>query len=105
VPLVDGSNTASSVDMHDAFAKAGRLHDHPRAGDAGFKFVASENRIGHVFFIERVVGDFVKTIEGNTNLDGSATGIGSSDSVDAGATGRRSSVASGASTTGSRPPE
>lgn len=76
VPLTKGTNTASSVFMHDAFLDARRLFHHPRAGDAGFKFVESEGRIGHVFFVEKVVGDVVNTIEGNTNLDGSATGIG-----------------------------
>ena len=76
VPLVPGSNTAGAAPMHDAFKNAGRLFQQPRAGDVGHKFVASENRIGHVFFVEKVVGDFVQTIEGNTNLDGSATGIG-----------------------------
>jgi hypothetical protein len=76
VPLTQGTNTASTLSMHDAFLDAGRLFHHPRAADVGFKFVASEGRIGHAFFVEKVVGDFVHTIEGNTNLDGSATGIG-----------------------------
>jgi hypothetical protein len=76
VPLIAGTNTASTLFMHDAFSDGGRLFHHPRAADVGFKFVASEGRIGHAFFVEKVVGDFVHTIEGNTNLDGSATGIG-----------------------------
>jgi Putative peptidoglycan binding domain len=76
VPLVPGTNTGFTPTMHDAFARAGRLFDEPRAGDAGFKFHAELNRIAHVFFVEKVVGDFVQTIEGNTNTDGSRTGIG-----------------------------
>jgi hypothetical protein len=76
VPMVAGTNTAGAAPMHDAFKNAGRLFQQPRAGDVGHKFVASEGRIGHVFFVEKVAGDFVQTIEGNTNLDGSATGIG-----------------------------
>ena len=76
VPLTDGTNTASTLFMRNAFSDERRLFHHPRAGDVGFKFVESEGRIGHAFFVEKVVGDFVNTIEGNTNLDGSATGIG-----------------------------
>jgi hypothetical protein len=76
VPLVPGTNSARASTMHDAFKNAGRLFEQPRGGDVGHKFVESEGRIGHVFFVEKVVGDFVQTIEGNTNLDGSATGIG-----------------------------
>lgn len=76
VPLTDGTNTAFTPTMHDAFADAGRLSQHPRAGDVGFKFVEEIGRIGHTFFVEKVAGDFVNTIEGNTNLDGSPTGIG-----------------------------
>ena len=76
VPIVRGTNSARCSTMHEAFKEAGRLFQQPRAGDAGYKFIVSENRIGHVFFVEKVVGDFVQTIEGNTNLDGSATGIG-----------------------------
>jgi hypothetical protein len=76
VSLVPGTNTGFTPTMHDAFARAGRLFDEPRAGDAGFKFHAELGRIAHVFFVEKVVGDFVQTIEGNTNTDGSRTGIG-----------------------------
>jgi hypothetical protein len=76
VRLVPGTNTAFTPTMQSAFRKAGRLVDEPRAGDAGFKFHAELNRIAHVFFVEKVVGDFVQTLEGNTNMDGSRTGIG-----------------------------
>lgn len=76
VPLVPGTDTAFTPAMRNAFRNAGRLFDEPRAGDVGHKFDASLNRIAHVFFVEKVVGDFVQTLEGNTNLDGSRTGIG-----------------------------
>lgn len=76
VPLVAHTDTAFTPSMHDAFKAAGRLFDIPRAGDVGFKFYPDLGRIGHVFFVEKVVGDFVKTIEGNTNTDGSRTGLG-----------------------------
>ncbi|WP_370614294.1 CHAP domain-containing protein [Mumia qirimensis] len=76
VPLVEGTNSAFTPTMQGAFKRAGRLHDRPRPGDAGFVFYPDLGRIGHVFFVERVDGDFVRTIEGNTNLDGSRTGIG-----------------------------
>jgi hypothetical protein len=76
VPIVPKTNTARCSDMHDAFKNAGRLFEQPRAGDVGHKFDDSLHRIAHAFFVEKVVGDFVQTIEGNTNLDGSRTGIG-----------------------------
>lgn len=76
VPLTSGTNSASTLFMHDGFSDNRQLFHHPRAGDVGFRFVASEGRIGHAFFVEEVVGDFVHTIEGNTNTDGSATGKG-----------------------------
>ncbi|MGH1565778.1 CHAP domain-containing protein [Mumia sp. DW29H23] len=76
IPLVDGTNSAFTPTMQKGFKQAGRLHDRPRAGDVGFVFYPELGRIGHVFFVEKVDGDFVKTIEGNTNLDGSRTGIG-----------------------------
>ena len=67
VPLLKGVDTASAPAMHDAFRSAGRLFDAPRAGDTGFKFHPDEGRIGHVFFVERVMGDFVQTIEDYQN--------------------------------------
>jgi hypothetical protein len=78
VPLVPGTDSPSTPMMQKAFKRADRLFDEPRAGDAGFVFYPELDggRIGHVFFVERVDGDYVKTIEGNTNLDGSRTGIG-----------------------------
>lgn len=76
VPLVAGTDTAFTPTMQQGFKRAGRLHDTPRAGDVGHVFYQDLGRIGHVFFVERVEGDFVKTIEGNTNLNGSRTGVG-----------------------------
>ncbi|WP_020389445.1 peptidoglycan-binding protein [Kribbella catacumbae] len=76
VPLVPGTNSAFTPSMQNGFKNAGRLHNSPRAGDVGFLFDKELGRIAHVFFVERVVGDFVKTIEGNTNLDGGRQGVG-----------------------------
>jgi hypothetical protein len=76
VTLVAGTNTAFTPSMKDGFKNAGKLFNSPRAGDVGFLFDKELGRIAHVFFVERVEGDFVKTIEGNTNLDGSRTGVG-----------------------------
>lgn len=76
VPMVPGTNTAFTPSMHDAYKNAGRLFTMPRPGDTGYVFYANLNRIGHVFFVEKIEGDFVRTIEGNTNLDGSPTGNG-----------------------------
>lgn len=76
VPLVPGTNSAFTPTMQSGFKNAGKLFNSPRAGDVGFLFDKGLGRIAHVFFVEKVEGDFVKTIEGNTNLDGSRTGIG-----------------------------
>jgi len=78
VPLVLGTDTAWTPSMRTAFRTAGRLHDEPRAGDVGHVFYPNLDggRIGHVFFVEKVIGDHVQTIEGNTNRDGSRTGVG-----------------------------
>ena len=76
VPLVAGTDSAFTPTMQNGFKNAGRLFNSPRAGDVGFLFDRELGRIAHVFFVERVEGDFVKTIEGNTNLDGSRTGVG-----------------------------
>lgn len=76
VPLVRGTNSAFTPTMRNGFNAAGRLHERPRPGDAGFVFYQSLGRIGHVFFVERVEGDFVVTIEGNTNLNAGPQGVG-----------------------------
>jgi hypothetical protein len=76
VPLVAGTDTAFTPTMQNAFKNAGRLFNSPRPGDVGHLFDKELGRIGHVFFVEKVEGDYVKTIEGNTNLNGSRTGVG-----------------------------
>jgi hypothetical protein len=76
VPLVGETDTAFTPSMQHGFKNAGRLFNSPRPGDVGFLFDRQLNRIAHVFFVERVEGDFVKTIEGNTNMTGSRTGVG-----------------------------
>jgi CHAP domain len=76
VLVVAGTDTPYTPTMQKDFKSAGRLFDEPQPGDAGFVFYPNLGRIGHVFLVERVQGDFVNTIEGNTNLDGSRTGVG-----------------------------
>jgi hypothetical protein len=79
VPWCRAPTRAWTPSMRTAFRTAGRLHDEPpRAGDVGHVFYPNLDggRIGHVFFVEKVVGDHVQTIEGNTNRDGSRTGVG-----------------------------
>lgn len=78
VPLVASTDTAWTPGMRTAFRTAGRLHDAPQAGDVGHVYYPGLDggRIGHVFFVEKVAGDFVQTIEGNTNRDGGRVGIG-----------------------------
>jgi hypothetical protein len=74
--ILPGTNTAWTPGMREGFRRASRLYSTPLPGDVGHVFYADLERIGHVFFVERVEGDFVRTIEGNTNTDGSRTGIG-----------------------------
>lgn len=76
VPVLDGTNTASTLDMRKAFKDGGRLHRRPRPGDVGFLFVASENRVAHAFFVNKLEGDYIRTIEGNSNRDGGNQGTG-----------------------------
>jgi CHAP domain len=78
VARVPGTDTAWTPGMRSAFRTAGRLHDEPRPGDVGHVFYPNLDggRIGHVFFVERVSGDHVESIEGNTNRDGSRRGVG-----------------------------
>lgn len=74
VDLLGGTDTAFTPTMHDAFKNAGRLRGRPRPGDVGFLFVEDIDRIGHAFFVNKVEGDFIRTIEGNSNRDGSPQG-------------------------------
>lgn len=76
IPIPPGADTAWTPAMRVAFDHAGRLHETPAPGDVAFVYYASLGRIGHVGVVERVDGDYVVTVEGNTNLDGSRTGIG-----------------------------
>lgn len=49
----------------------------PRRGDLMYVYNASLGRISHVGFVENVLpGGYVKTVEGNTNTSGSASGDG-----------------------------
>ena len=47
-----------------------------RAGDVVYFYYASQGRVAHVGFVERVEGRYIYTIEGNTNTTGSRQGNG-----------------------------
>lgn len=49
----------------------------PRAGDVMYVYSSSNGRISHVGFVEKVLSNgSIRTIEGNTNTSGSASGDG-----------------------------
>lgn len=47
-----------------------------RAGDVFYVYYPSQKRVAHVGFVERVEGNYIYTIEGNTNTSGSRQGNG-----------------------------
>lgn len=47
-----------------------------KAGDLGAIYFPKLKRIGHVFMVRKVFGNFVLTVEGNTNRQGSREGDG-----------------------------
>ena len=53
----------------------GILHTRPQAGDMGL-LLNSNGEAFHVYYVVAVDGDWVRTIEGNTNTAGSPEGIG-----------------------------
>jgi hypothetical protein len=47
-----------------------------KAGDLGGVYFPEIGRIGHVFMVRKIFGQFVLTVEGNTNMNGSRNGDG-----------------------------
>lgn len=58
------------------FKAQGETVDTPKRGDIMYVYYASIGRIGHVGIVESVGDGFVRTIEGNTNTNGSSQGDG-----------------------------
>lgn len=58
------------------FKARGRAVSRPQAGDIMYVYYAYQKSIGHIGIVERVEGNYVITIEGNTNNNGSAQGNG-----------------------------
>lgn len=56
------------------FRNKGKLFTTPEAGDLFFLYFPTMGRYAHVGFVERVDGDYVVTVEGNSNSSGSRTG-------------------------------
>ena len=47
-----------------------------KVGDVFYVYYPSQGRVAHVGFVERVAGNYIYTIEGNTNTTGSRQGNG-----------------------------
>lgn len=58
------------------FRNKGQLYTTPQPGDIGYLWFPTKNRYAHVYIVEKVDGDYVVTLEGNTNTAGSRTGGG-----------------------------
>jgi hypothetical protein len=74
---VTGSNHGRLVYVPNIVAKYrddGRLFTTPQPGDLFCLWFPSKNRYAHVGAVESVDGDFVWTVEGNSNKAGSRTG-------------------------------
>lgn len=52
----------------------GRLHTEPQAGDVFYLWFEKKGRYAHTGFVKAVDGDWIVTIEGNSNKAGSRTG-------------------------------
>lgn len=67
---------SASCDVVLAWARSeGVLRDTPQVGDFGL-CMASKYDATHIFLVVAVDGDWITTIEGNTNLSGAREGIG-----------------------------
>ena len=58
------------------FQRGEFTHQRPRAGDVFLIWFARLNRPAHTGFVDRWSGDWVTTVEGNTNTSGSREGDG-----------------------------
>lgn len=63
------SESAYTPTMADGFKRAGLFTQTPQPGDVGFVDFPGDNktRVQHVAIVERVVGDTIATVEGNTS--------------------------------------
>lgn len=59
-----------------AMFPASRIVKAPRPADLFGLYYPSLKRIGHVGFVEQIRGDFLQTLEANTNAEGSREGQG-----------------------------
>ncbi len=72
--LPEGASSAYTPAMESAFKRAGRLFTAPRPGDFFFVYFPSMGRVAHTGVVYAVDGGYVKTIEGNSNDEGSREG-------------------------------
>lgn len=56
------------------FRNKGQLYTLPQPGDLFYLYFPSMNRYAHVGFVEKVDGNYIVTVEGNSNSGGSRTG-------------------------------
>jgi hypothetical protein len=75
VPRIGTSPSTAKAESQ--YKRAGRLGTKPRVGSQFFLYSPSEGRVFHTgIVLELLSGDRVRTIEGNTNDDGSNNGNG-----------------------------
>lgn len=65
--------TPSGIDW---FRSRGQQVSTPQPGDLMYVYYPSQGMVGHVGIVEKVEGNYVVTIEGNTNTSGSSQGNG-----------------------------
>ena len=58
------------------FKERGQVVSSPQRGDIVYFYYPSKGRVAHVGIVERVDGNYIVTIEGNTNTSGSSQGNG-----------------------------
>ena len=58
------------------FKARGQVVSTPKRGDIVYFYYPSKGRVAHVGIVERVDGNYIVTIEGNTNTSGSSQGNG-----------------------------
>jgi hypothetical protein len=56
------------------FRDKGQLHTEPQAGDVFYLWFKDKNRYAHTGFVKAVDGNWIVTVEGNSNSAGSRTG-------------------------------
>ena len=76
IPTTVIPNSAYTPATLNWYKARGRQVSTPEAGDIGYIYYASVGAIGHTFIVERRDGNYITTIEGNTNTNGSSQGNG-----------------------------